>query len=361
MADEPTAKEKGNKAFSAGDYATAITAYTEAIAADPTDHVLHSNRSAANAKNGAFKDALLDANKCIELKPDWAKGHSRRGAAYFGLQNWPAAQTAYEKSLELDPDSANAQKELDSIKLKRDPAARRAAQAQGGGGAPASPMASQLSLICLVTGALYMLPLLPRYAMTFYKVCLVNILLLFLLNLYNAFPLKFATLSDPAFKARQESQAFMLGVFMLLTPPLPFALMPFLAIAFLNVCYAYKDLGARLPGPLGTMVGPRMAFFTTEEGAFQVRSFGAVSEVVVAVMSPLLCVVQGARAAILGFFYFQYVVRRYRSNQFTQLAVGHFDERVGSLLSHRFVPAPLKMVYARFKGLIGKLAQYTVK
>eukprot|EP00325_Prymnesiales_sp_UTEX-LB-985_P023884 CAMPEP_0174720684 /NCGR_PEP_ID=MMETSP1094-20130205/34191_1 /TAXON_ID=156173 /ORGANISM="Chrysochromulina brevifilum, Strain UTEX LB 985" /LENGTH=361 /DNA_ID=CAMNT_0015921209 /DNA_START=84 /DNA_END=1169 /DNA_ORIENTATION=+ len=361
MAEEPTAKEKGNKAFASGDYEAAIAAYTEAIATDPTDHALHSNRSAANAKKGAFKDALLDANKCIELKPDWAKGHSRRGAAYFGLQNWPAAQAAYEKSLELDPSSANAQKELEIIKRKRDPALRRAAQAQGGGGAPAGGLTSQLSLICLVSGALYMLPLLPKYATTFYKVCLGNILLIFALNLYNDFQLKFSTLSDPAFKARQESQAFMLCIFMLLTPPMPFALMPFLAIALLNVCYAYKDVAARLPGPLGSMLGPRMAFFTTEEGAFQVRSFGAVSEVVVAVMSPLLIVVQGARAAILGFFYFQYVVRRYRTNQFTQLAVSHFDERVGSMLSHRFAPAPLKMIFVRFKALIGKVAQYTVK
>ena len=49
---EATAKERGNKAFSSGDYEAAISAYTEAIAADSTDHVLYSNRSAANAKKG---------------------------------------------------------------------------------------------------------------------------------------------------------------------------------------------------------------------------------------------------------------------------------------------------------------------
>jgi predicted TPR repeat methyltransferase len=34
--------------------------------------------------------------QCVELKPDWAKGYSRLGAAHFGLEEWDQAIQAYE-------------------------------------------------------------------------------------------------------------------------------------------------------------------------------------------------------------------------------------------------------------------------
>jgi len=276
---------------------------------------------------------------------------------------------------ELDPSSSNAQAELAKIKLKRDPEARRAAAAAQGGGfssgggfpgassapPPAGRVGSLLSLVILLCSVLYMLPLFPRYAMIAHKVALVNVLLLFLINLKNAFPLKLATLTDPAFKARQESQAFVLCGFMLVSPAVPFALMPFMAVALLNVCHAYKDIGAKLPGPLGTMIGPRMAFFDTPEGAFQVRSFSAVSELIVAVMTPMLVAVHGARAGILAFFYFQYVVRRHRTNELTQQAVTLLNQQVTGMLSHRFVPGPFMVLYGKIKMLVGKAAHYLVQ
>eukprot|EP00965_Chrysotila_dentata_P224633 6194298-Pleurochrysis_carterae.AAC.1 len=76
------AKAAGNAAFKSGDYEAAVTHFSAAISADPASHVPYSNRSAAYAKLAKYKEALLDANKCIELNPRWARGHSRRGAAY---------------------------------------------------------------------------------------------------------------------------------------------------------------------------------------------------------------------------------------------------------------------------------------
>ena len=45
-------KEKGNKFFASGQYSESLTWYIKAIQADPTDHVLHSNRSAAYPRDG---------------------------------------------------------------------------------------------------------------------------------------------------------------------------------------------------------------------------------------------------------------------------------------------------------------------
>ena len=44
-----------------------------------------------------YTSALEDAEKCVALKPDWAKGYSRLGAAYFGLEEWEGAVNAYKQ------------------------------------------------------------------------------------------------------------------------------------------------------------------------------------------------------------------------------------------------------------------------
>lgn len=66
-------KEKGNAALAAGQYELAIETYSAAIALDPENHVLYSNRSAAYAKRAKYQKALEDAEKTIEIKPDWPK------------------------------------------------------------------------------------------------------------------------------------------------------------------------------------------------------------------------------------------------------------------------------------------------
>ncbi|KAK0586603.1 hypothetical protein LWI29_009466 [Acer saccharum] len=103
MAEE--AKAKGNAAFSAGDYSAAVRHFTDAIALAPTNHVLYSNRSAAHASLHNYADALTDAKKTVEIKPDWPKGYSRLGAAHLGLQNPAEAISAYKKGLEIDPNN----------------------------------------------------------------------------------------------------------------------------------------------------------------------------------------------------------------------------------------------------------------
>ncbi|CAN7123975.1 unnamed protein product [Brassica rapa subsp. narinosa] len=119
MAEE--AKSKGNAAFSSGDYAAAITHFTEAINLSPTNHVLYSNRSAAYASLHRYAEALSDAQKTVELKPDWAKGYSRLGAAYMGLSQYKEAADAYRKGLEVDPSNETLKSGLADASRPRGP------------------------------------------------------------------------------------------------------------------------------------------------------------------------------------------------------------------------------------------------
>ena len=101
------AKAKGNTAFSAKDYQTAIKHFTEGIELDPTNHILYSNRSAcyASLEPPKWTEALNDANKTVEIAPKWAKGYSRKGAAHYGLGQLREAQTTYMKGLEIEPEN----------------------------------------------------------------------------------------------------------------------------------------------------------------------------------------------------------------------------------------------------------------
>uniref|UniRef100_A0A8R7TKV3 STI1 domain-containing protein n=1 Tax=Triticum urartu TaxID=4572 RepID=A0A8R7TKV3_TRIUA len=103
-ADE--AKAKGNAAFSAGRFEEAAGHFGDAIALAPDNHVLFSNRSAAYASLHRYKEALADAERTVALRPDWAKGYSRLGAARLGSGDAAGAVEAYEKGLALDPSNA---------------------------------------------------------------------------------------------------------------------------------------------------------------------------------------------------------------------------------------------------------------
>lgn len=96
-------KDEGNAAFKEGRYKEAIALYTQGLDIDPDNHVLYSNRSAAYLKEQERGKALKDAEKLMEIKPDWPKSYSRKGAAQHALTRYALAIETYQDGIALFP------------------------------------------------------------------------------------------------------------------------------------------------------------------------------------------------------------------------------------------------------------------
>jgi tetratricopeptide (TPR) repeat protein len=110
------AKALGNDAFGRGDYTAAVKHFGAAIRLTPKNYVLYSNRSGAHASLGNASEALSDANECIKLAPDWAKGYSRKGAALILKGEYKDAMKAYKAGLAIEPQNAALLKGLEDLR-----------------------------------------------------------------------------------------------------------------------------------------------------------------------------------------------------------------------------------------------------
>jgi len=56
-------------------------------------------------RSSKFNQSLADAQKVVELKPDWPKGYSRKGASLQGLGRLDEAARCFEEGLKIDPEN----------------------------------------------------------------------------------------------------------------------------------------------------------------------------------------------------------------------------------------------------------------
>jgi len=112
-------KAKADAAFRSSNYGDAIANYSNALELDPQNHVILSNRSAANLKASNKSKSLADAKACIAAHPTFIKGYSRLGAAQQSLGRWRDAKASYQHILiKLDPNNSVAKKELEHCEIQ---------------------------------------------------------------------------------------------------------------------------------------------------------------------------------------------------------------------------------------------------
>lgn len=98
-------KASGNEKFAAKDYKGAAANYGAALAEDPMDAVLYSNRAACRSAVHDHAAALRDARRCVALKPTWPKAYARVAAALYGLGRYGDASAAAAEGLATEAEA----------------------------------------------------------------------------------------------------------------------------------------------------------------------------------------------------------------------------------------------------------------
>ena len=95
---------KGDRAFEAKNYTGAKAHYEKVTSVIETPHIYYSDRSAAYLSKSCFTNALKDANACINLNPDFAKGYYLKGTALHELRRSDESIPAFKVGLSKFPD-----------------------------------------------------------------------------------------------------------------------------------------------------------------------------------------------------------------------------------------------------------------
>lgn len=95
-------KSEGNVFFSRANYAAATAKYDAAVASNPSEAALYSNRAACRHAEGDHRRALEDAALARALRSDWSKPLFRMSQALLALEEYEEAATAAWEGLRMD-------------------------------------------------------------------------------------------------------------------------------------------------------------------------------------------------------------------------------------------------------------------
>jgi len=115
--------EKGNAHFKRQAFDDAISAYNRAIQLDPAFGWPYSNLALTYLIQGQYAEAILLYQKSIELlkaNKDRAVSWNGLGNVYRYLNDYPNAVAAYQKAAELDPETAGMRDGADSFQISQD-------------------------------------------------------------------------------------------------------------------------------------------------------------------------------------------------------------------------------------------------
>ncbi|OCT55089.1 Serine/threonine-protein phosphatase T [Cladophialophora carrionii] len=105
-------KTKGNQAFAAHDWLSAVDYYTKAIGKYDADPSFYCNRAQANIKLEAYGYAIADATKAIELDKDYIKAYWRRAIANTAILSPQEALRDFRTVCRKEPNNRDAKLKL---------------------------------------------------------------------------------------------------------------------------------------------------------------------------------------------------------------------------------------------------------
>lgn len=111
-------KKQANEKFKEGNYAIAITLYTQAIEMNKEqgheDPVYYANRANANFQLGDFMAAREDAEYAIKIDPKYIKGYWRLAEVCRCTFKQEEALENYKKAFELNPKSRQIAEQINN-------------------------------------------------------------------------------------------------------------------------------------------------------------------------------------------------------------------------------------------------------
>ena len=116
----------GNEFFKAGNYQSAVNAFTAAVTLDPKMAPLYSNRAAAHMKMHDFHAGAQDCSKAISLltppvdanRRSRLIAYSRRAAALSALEDYESAINDIQIAISLDPENTSLAADLATLQDK---------------------------------------------------------------------------------------------------------------------------------------------------------------------------------------------------------------------------------------------------
>jgi len=345
-------KDLGNEAFKAKQFTTAVQHFTKAIELKPGYHVLHSNRAGAYANLGKWRESLQDAEKCIELNKDFAKGYGRKGAAHEAMGDLENAKAAYAAGLAVDPNQQTIKLSLSAVESKM--AARAAARERGGTEAIGADSPPMLNYAIVSAAIFYILPVLgSRIGFYGYRVCVILSAFKYARALYQKYGISRAVLQEMG-KIMQDDNAHYLVLSLVLVPwrPVPFVIIPMVTYSVGAMVPIMATQLDQFPSFMRGFLQPKVEFMAGPEGQMLIMAFASTSEVMAAV-TLTLSLFTGLRNIGILFIYLKFLSWRYDSSEWTKRAVWQLRDKAGEYAHHRYAPKVVGLVYEKIKQLIG--------
>jgi tetratricopeptide (TPR) repeat protein len=190
-----------------------------------------------------FKEALTDANKCIEIDGNWAKGYTRKGDAQYKLLQFTDAYNAYNSAKRLSPGDKSLEEKCDlamkAIGIEADRAAGSSASRSASRSATSTAAVSPTGIIgkvitysryLLILAAIcYLIPLGRTFCFACFKVFAVLEIIINTLSLYSKYGIPKFNM-EYASKLIQDTLSIhlFLAIILIVSRPYMFAMAPIL-------------------------------------------------------------------------------------------------------------------------------------
>lgn len=360
------AKEAGNAAFKNKDLDEAIKQWTIGIDNAGGDKellkTLYSNRSAAYLTMKNSSAALLDAERCVSLDSNWAKGFTRKGDALDSLGRYIEAYNAYNSALRITPNDNSCLEKSEKMqaKIRRQNEASQSSSSSNSF-SPASGLQSLLRAVIVFSIFFYILPVGRFLNLWSYRLFVISASTNYALNLYNSHGMPQFNISYAQRIIPDQSAAYLfLSLILLMSKPYLLAVAPIVLVEaaqlaklctekmtdYYNMCPAqYKPMLDQaiqqvVKRPDWAAMSTQARWNVVDAKAMEMSATAEVLQGIFLVVELLL----PSRSFLFTMMWWQYLQMRYMLDQkgHIKTAFSSVDGQITGFINHPYCPAAVR-------------------